>query len=299
MQTPTIYIFGEVLYDLFQDGSAILGGAPFNVAWHLQGLGLSPKMLTCVGEDTLGWQITETMTRWGMDTTHVTTAPDKKTGVVNVTLDSRGIPQYTIEDDVAYDHISTTELPNHPALFYHGSLALRHEYNQNRCLHLKQIPQTQTFVDINLREPWWDAKTLQHLLKHSDWLKLNHEELPLVSSSLGFKSSDTQEQVAFLIKKLTLKMLILTRGDKGAVLFEPSGTLFEVQAHAPESIEDTVGAGDAFSAIILYGIHQNWKTEFTLKRAASFASKVCAIKGATIEDKAFYSNTLREWENDR
>ena len=33
-------IFGEVLFDTFPDGTAVLGGAPFNVAWHLQGFGL-------------------------------------------------------------------------------------------------------------------------------------------------------------------------------------------------------------------------------------------------------------------
>ena len=31
-------VFGEVLFDCFPDGSAVLGGAPFNVAWHLHGM---------------------------------------------------------------------------------------------------------------------------------------------------------------------------------------------------------------------------------------------------------------------
>ena len=35
-------IFGEVLFDQFEDGSSVLGGAPFNVAWHLQAFGMQP-----------------------------------------------------------------------------------------------------------------------------------------------------------------------------------------------------------------------------------------------------------------
>ena len=35
-------VFGEVLFDVFPDGKQVLGGAPFNVAWHLQAFGIAP-----------------------------------------------------------------------------------------------------------------------------------------------------------------------------------------------------------------------------------------------------------------
>ncbi|MBA1332725.1 carbohydrate kinase, partial [Candidatus Endoriftia persephone str. Guaymas] len=47
-------IFGEVLFDCFEDGSRVLGGAPFNVAWHLQALGAAPLFISRVGDDSLG-----------------------------------------------------------------------------------------------------------------------------------------------------------------------------------------------------------------------------------------------------
>ena len=52
-------IFGEVLYDCFPDGQAVLGGAPFNVAWHLQGFGLNPLFISRVGDDPLGHLINQ------------------------------------------------------------------------------------------------------------------------------------------------------------------------------------------------------------------------------------------------
>ena len=41
MQNDPITVFGEVLFDQFPDGANVLGGAPFNVAWHLKALNLS------------------------------------------------------------------------------------------------------------------------------------------------------------------------------------------------------------------------------------------------------------------
>ncbi len=60
-------IFGEVLYDTFPDDAAVLGGAPFNVAWHLQGFGLQPLFISRVGTDELGAQVIADMQAWGMD----------------------------------------------------------------------------------------------------------------------------------------------------------------------------------------------------------------------------------------
>ncbi|NIV35790.1 MAG: carbohydrate kinase, partial [Anaerolineae bacterium] len=58
-------IFGEVLFDEFEDGSAVLGGAPFNVAWHLQGFGLNPLFISRIGTDALGAQVQQQMRDWG------------------------------------------------------------------------------------------------------------------------------------------------------------------------------------------------------------------------------------------
>ena len=50
-------IFGEVLFDVFPDGHQVLGGAPFNVAWHLQAFGQSPFFISRVGNDPQGKEI--------------------------------------------------------------------------------------------------------------------------------------------------------------------------------------------------------------------------------------------------
>ena len=63
----TVVIFGEVLFDDFPDG-AVLGGAPFNVAWHLQAFGMHPVVISRTGNDAQRERIIDNMQRWGMDT---------------------------------------------------------------------------------------------------------------------------------------------------------------------------------------------------------------------------------------
>jgi len=119
-------IFGEVLYDCFPDGEAVPGGAPFNVAWHLQGLGLSPLFISRVGDDPLGHRVRDIIERRGMDTSGLQLDSAHPTGKVNISL-SGSSHSFDIIPDQAYDYIAEDALPPLPdnALFYHGSLAAR------------------------------------------------------------------------------------------------------------------------------------------------------------------------------
>lgn len=290
-----IFIFGEVLFDCFEDGSSILGGAPFNVSWHLKGLGLEPQMITAVGTDHLGDAILDSMQQWGMDTKYISQTDSLPTGMVDVKLDSDGVPEYTITDHVAYDAIPFPDLPENPAIFYHGSLALRHGDNRIRCQKIKTTSDTHTFVDINLRSPWWDEAIIADIIRNTDWLKLNHEELPLVARSAGCETSEERSQVAYLRQYLKLGQLLLTKGADGAVLYGDGESIhLDVK---PSQVVDTVGAGDAFSAVVLYGLFHGWKEEVMLQRAVDFAAKVCSLRGAITKDQAFYHTTLQEWNH--
>lgn len=61
-----LLVFGEVLFDAFTDGTRVLGGAPFNVAWALQGLGQKPAFVSAIGRDPAGEAIQERMGSWGL-----------------------------------------------------------------------------------------------------------------------------------------------------------------------------------------------------------------------------------------
>ena len=90
MKTIGPIIFGEVLFDCFPDGSAVLGGAPFNVYAHLGRMGLDPLMITRVGEDERGNRLLAAMVK--ETCTEGAERPSRFTGEVVVTIDEEGIP---------------------------------------------------------------------------------------------------------------------------------------------------------------------------------------------------------------
>ena len=62
------------------DGSRVLGGAPFNVAWHLRGFGANPLVISAVGDDAEGREVLERMTSWDLMNRRRADRPDASDG---------------------------------------------------------------------------------------------------------------------------------------------------------------------------------------------------------------------------
>src|SRR3989344_5855102 len=101
--------FGEVLFDVFPDGKEILRGAPLNAAWHLKAFGYDPLVISRVGDDERGKLICSTMESWNLDTAGLQVDSHHPTGRVTVSHGNNG-PQFTIEPNQAYDHISYQDI---------------------------------------------------------------------------------------------------------------------------------------------------------------------------------------------
>ncbi len=230
LQHPPCF-FGEILFDVFPDGREVLGGAPFNVAWHLQGFGLKPLLISRVGADDAGERIRAAMAAWGMRLDGLQTDPVHPTGRVTVSLRD-GEPSFDIVSDSAWDFIAADELPDLiPALVYHGSLALRNPVSAaalDALLARRGAGPTAhqadsaapgaglagrfpgaaanpppaarpvgnrarplRFVDVNLRPPWWRAEEVRRLLDGADWAKLNQDELAWLTPAPGLDANST------------------------------------------------------------------------------------------------------------
>jgi fructokinase len=284
-------IFGEVLFDCFADGRTVLGGAPFNVAWHLQGLAMAPRLISCVGADDNAKALQAAMAEWGMDSSGLQTHPDYATGRVAVSLE-KGQPSYDILADQAYDHIDKTAaletIKNTPAsLLYHGSLAIRSAESRQALTALIETTQLPIFLDLNLRSPWWQRSQFEAMLARASWVKLNDEELCEVCQKEMSHADDLKKMATDLLAAYTLEQLIVTRGEQGAFIVTPNG-IVEAQPVTVSSLVDTVGAGDAFCAVTIAGILQGWSLQKTLDRALRFAADICQQQGATAPRLALY-----------
>lgn len=284
-------IFGEVLFDCFPDDSQVLGGAPFNVAWHLQGFGLQPYFISRVGKDSDGDKILQLMQRWDMQKGGVQRDAKHPTGRVEIKMDGK---QHTFEilPEQAYDYIELDTMPHSPfGLLYFGSLIQRSSQSRDSLQRLQErsIP---CFVDINLRQGCWTPDIVVESVKQARWLKINDEELEWLRDDLGI-TGDFRGQLAMnLREKYALDMLIVTCGAEGAFLINQQQQVFTVAPQTDIEIIDTVGAGDAFAAVTIMGILQGWQAVDILQRAQAFASQVCQIKGATTLDKSLYDKAF-------
>jgi fructokinase len=297
MTTKRALIFGEVLFDIFEDGEAVLGGAPFNVAWHLHGFGANPLFVSRIGEDALGQQVSRAMQEWGMDRSGLQIDPLRPTGSVSVTLDA-GQPSYTINEDAAYDFINTEDiqsvLTTPPDLLYHGSLITRHDTSRQTLLNLRHSLPAPLFVDINLRAPWHRREQAEPLLSNVSWLKLNEDELQVFAGRPLTDRNAMEMAASDLLAQFGWQLIIVTMGSEGAFLVKPD-TISHTPPAPTEDLIDTVGAGDALSSVILLGILNDWDMEITLQRAVGFASAICEQKGATSFNRDLYHRFLEVW----
>jgi fructokinase len=293
-------ILGEVLFDVFPDGARVLGGAPFNVAWHLQGFGLRPLLISRTGDDADGEAIIDAMISWGMDTTGVQRDMVAPTGQVCVKI-AGDEPSFEILPDQAYDSLDRAAALAavgrvETSLLYHGSLIARSATSRSTLSAIRNLDGLPAFVDVNLRAPWWSSSTMFSLLDGARWVKLNRNEIALLLEVAALGADiDICAAVRVLQQRHRLTQVIVTKGGEGASVRD--GDVFtEVGPATPQEIVDTVGAGDAFSAVWIAGLISGWSTERTLARALDFAADVCTYQGAVTGDRSLYLRHLENWQ---
>ncbi|HEX5538739.1 MAG TPA: carbohydrate kinase [Methylophilaceae bacterium] len=294
-----VVLFGEVLIDVFPDGN-VLGGAPFNVARHLRALGLYPVLISRTGNDELRDNVIRTMTDFDMDTTGIQSDPLHPTGQVAVHIDENQ-HRFEILDNQAYDfiHPAISRLVGmsvQPELVYFGTLAQRHGVSRRALSALLRSLNRPSILDLNLRKPWYDTQILNRSLERADIVKMSNEELATLAKTLRLRGTNEKSQAAALIRKYQLDRVLVTCGKRGAWVIDREGMQAEDHS-AGEAVElvDTVGAGDAFTAVFMVGTLLGWPTQRTLMRANRFAAAICGIRGAIPHNQDFYSPFLREW----
>lgn len=287
-------IFGEVLFDRFPDGNRVLGGAPFNVAWHLQAFGARPLFVSRVGDDESGREVKARMAAWAMDTSGLQTDPEHPTGAVSVSYQD-GEPSFDILADQAYDFIDSANLPEVAdyALLYHGSLALRDHGSRDAFDVLASAMEAPVFVDVNLRDPWWHSDEVLKRMRGARWAKLNEDELERLSDG----REPPEERAARVRRLFDLDLLILTLGAQGALAVSAAGEAVRVVPRpvADPVVLDPVGAGDGFTSVVILGLLHDWPLNDIMERAQDFASAIVTHQGATVDDRDFYTAFTRQW----
>lgn len=269
---------GELLWDVYPDGRKVAGGAPFNFAFHCHQLGLPAVIVSRVGDDELGRALRDQVRRFGMSDEFIKTDHAHPTGTVQVTLDEQKIPTYTITENVAWDHVAWSEqlagLAAACRAVCFGSLAQRSDQTRGTLQTFVQAVRRSGGLgvfDVNIRKPYECPDTLEWSLNHCDWIKKNEVDQATLDYYFGDQPWPDGQPIP---------VWITTLGGAGCEVLPPDGPAIREPA-VPVRLVDTVGAGDAFTAAMLYQHLEGRPLHACVWFANHYAARVCEHQGAT------------------
>jgi len=285
MTAPKFEILGigEVLWDLLPAGKQ-LGGAPANFVCHAQALSASARLISRVGHDPAGQEIISRLAGFGLPTETIAVDAVAPTGTVSVEVSADGQPRFTIHENVAWDRIEAganalAAVRRADAICF-GTLAQRTRFARESigALLAAARPEAWRIFDINLRPPFVEEDVIFRSLTAANVLKLNEQELPVLAALFNLRGEPVH-QITALADRFSLRLVALTRGGHGSLLF--AGGAIEEHPGLPAVVRDTVGAGDAFTAAVTIGLLRGWPLEKISRHANAIAAFVCSQPGAT------------------
>lgn len=272
--------FGEILFDVFPNRKEI-GGAPLNVASRLHSFNIQVSMISAVGNDENGMVLLNYLKEIHLTTDLIQINPNFPTGEVQITLNAEGNASYNIQYPVAWDKISLLkqqiEVVRVADFFVFGSLVARDEISKSTLLKLIKHASYKIF-DINLRKPHYTKTTLIKLMNVSDFIKLNDEEIIIVSEILGSTADSLESRIQFISEKTATQTICVTLGSKGAVLYKDEQ--FYYGKGYTVKVEDTVGAGDSFLASLIAKLFDKETPQKAIDYACAVGALVASYKGA-------------------
>lgn len=280
MDKPIVIGVGEFLWDVLPSGKKA-GGAPVNFAYHASRHGVQGWAVSAVGNDVLGLELEQAAAAHGINL--LVDRVGYPTGTVQVTLND-GQPSYEICEGVAWDYIPLTapalELAAQARAVSFGTLAQRSRVSRETTMALLNAAPSDAMkvYDINLRQNFYSRELIEASLAVADVLKINDEELVVVSELLGLGGGSDDERCRGLASDYDLDMVVLTGGEKFSAVYH--GEEISYMETPKVKVVDAVGAGDAFSGAFIGSLICGSTIEDAHRNAVETAAFVCTQKGA-------------------
>ncbi|MCD6096398.1 MAG: sugar kinase [Thermoprotei archaeon] len=306
-----VICIGEIIVDFIPINDftykACFGGAPMNCAIACAHLGLKVGAITAVGNDAFGRFLINTLASHKVDITHVKKIPNTRTTLAFVVKLPGGEREFffyrkpwslSADTELKFTDSDIDYLRLAKVVHISG-FALSQEPSRSEIL--KILPKLKSHnilisLDPTFRIDVWDSEekareTYATVLKYVDILLATLKE-----HSLLFETNDVGECIR-LASKHGIRIIGVKMGEKGAILSDGNNIFFMKAYKVP--VKDTVGAGDAWNAGILYGIVKGLPLDHSLRIANAIAAIKCMHVGAivglpTIEEVRKFINLHKE-----
>lgn len=263
-----LFAIGEILIDFIphQKGSALKdvvsftrmpGGAPANVAAAVTKFGGTASLITKIGQDAFGDFLLEQLAESGVNTDKIVRTKEANTGLAFVSLREDGERDFSFYRNPSADLLLEESEINadwfqQSDILHFCSVDLVE--SPMKYAHLKAIEAAKAHggivsFDPNVRLPLWDdpqdcRKTILEFIPKAHLVKISDDELEFITGI-----DDESKAVASLFTG-DVRAVVLTKGAEGADLYVRDRK-YSSAGYSVE-VEDTTGAGDAFTGGFLY-----------------------------------------------
>jgi sugar/nucleoside kinase (ribokinase family) len=295
------------------------GGAPYNVLVDLARSGTPFPLFAAglVGQDALGEHILDTCRQYKIDVQHLGTTPKAPTSYTDVMTElghgrrtffhARGANALWRGEDLDFDKIPVR-------IFHLGYLLLLDALDEpdpqfgTKAAHLlarAQAAGVKTSADVVSENSDRFARIVNPALKHVDYCILNEIE---AGKTTGFKIRQPGGELDTVALRHAAGALLQQGVGELVVVHFPEGAFARTRKGddfwqaslklPPKYIAGTAGAGDAFCAGILYGLHEGWDLQRCLLTgvciaAASLSDATCTSGVKSLNHSLALARKLR------
>ena len=287
----------EPILDSFQ----CVGGGPSNVLTDLSSLGFNYPMIAMgsIGLDGNASIIKHHLKKNNIQINYLIsskTVPTSQTVCMSEKKNERTFLYYPGANNLLdTKHFKIDDLKSKPKILYIGYLTLlgkldRFNNNKTRLnivLEKAKKKNLITVLDLVSNKTSHFQKIVYSALPFTDYLLLNEIEAQLLFKK-SIKKNDNYLNIKLILqltKKIfkngLLKGLIIHNSKESVCVLEDQTHNIKSKIIPQQKIKNAVGAGDAFCAAFIYGIHENWNIEKILKKAHAAGTAMMKIDASS------------------
>lgn len=282
-----ITAIGEILYDLYPDQKR-LGGAPFNFIYHIWKILGKANFISSVGNDENGVEILNHLNTIGFPSEYIFIDKIHPTGTVLVTLDKNKTPHFKMSGYNSFDYLmldkkAITLIEEETDLLYFGTFGQRDEIAR-KTIQSTFGKNIKYFCDLNLRHDFYTKEMIELSLQASNVVKINERELAALQFYFNL-SNEIYPAINQLMNKFNIELVAVTLGKDGAII--SNGNIINHYKAELWKVVDTLGAGDAYSAMLCIGYLYKIDLGKINLLANHFALDICMLQGALANDSIY------------
>lgn len=259
------------------------GGVGRNIAENLARLGANVRMVSAVGTDPFGKIILKSCEDAGMDISHIEIIPDARSSAYLVLTDSDGDMLAAVSDMHILKDMNEDFILRHAEAFDSADAIVLDPNLSPECLDvLTSRWNTKPLFADPISTAY--ARTLKQFLPRLFMVKCNRQEAEIFAE-MEIRDDKDVEAAADRILGTGVGCAVITLGSKG-VFYKDKNGLYLRKHHQPLEPVSATGAGDSFTAAMVYG----WLSGMTPEQSLELAMRAAEI---TIMDVKTVSPRIR------